>query len=410
MLQAIKSKGLVYYLSYILILVIFFFSYYPTRSWALLGSGVTPYFLGIVFSIICIPAFFKTRNAWLIIMYIFVVFLNHFWGNKAVPTVGAALTESIAVFLPAAVLYLVMYRRDFSFNAILLYTFLFVVTLTTVQSFFLDQMFPGLIRAVVNMEDKTDVQAFFNMGLSSYQLPHALPILIPPCIMIIKKPEKKLQRIIGIVFLAVIIILVGLSQSFGAFILALFALFASIFVREQSVDKNIRVLLFLSLLFIILMGETVQVAIIDFLRGFFESGSKIDEKLTDLAVGVVNDNISDVSGNRGNLFQATIDAIIRNPIFGVDDKSYGHHNALFDRWACFGLVGFIPLVLFIYYNVKETLKAIPLNLQTYYMIGVISSLIMMTTKNMMGWFQWLCFVLILPLMFLVWKEKECNKL
>lgn len=409
MVQASKGKGLVYYLSYILILVIFFFSYYPTRSWPFLGGGTTPYFLGIVFSVICIPAFFKTRKAFLILVYIAVVFLNYMWGNIAIPTIGAALTESIAIFLPAAVLYLVLACRDLRYNSILLYVFFFVVALTAVRSFMLDQMYPGVIRAAVNMENDEDVQAFLLMGLSSYQLPHALPILVPPCIMVIKKPEKRIHRILGIAFLAVIIVLVGLSQSFGAFALLLFALVASIFVREQSVRANIVVLIILSLFFVILMGESVQIAIIDFLRSFFESGSKIDEKLTELAIGVMNENVSDVTGNRGDLFQMTIDAIIRNPLFGVNDKSYGNHNALFDRWACYGLIGFIPLVLFIYYYVKETLKLIPLKLQTYYMIGVISSLIMMATKNMMGWFQWLCFVLILPLMFLVWKEKECYK-
>lgn len=404
------NKGnITYFLSYILILVIFCFSYYPTRSWPLLGSGTTPYFLGIVFSIICIPAFFKTKNAWLIMAYIAVVFLNFMWGNQTVPTIGAVLTESIALFLPASVLYLVQSRRDIRYNSILLYSFLFVVTLTTIQSYLLDQLYPGIIRATVNMEDEGEVVNLFGMGLSSYQLPHALPVLVPSCIMIIKKPEMKFQRVVGVIFLASIVLLVSLSQSFGAFIVMLFALLASFFIGEQSVKKNIRVIIVLTIIFLIFMGDTVQIAIIDFIRGFFEPGSKIDEKLMDLAMGIVNENISEVSGNRGNLFQATIDAIIRNPLFGVNDKSYGNHNALFDRWACFGLVGFIPLVLFIYYYVKETLRIIPLNLQTYYIIGAISSLIMMITKNMFGWFQWLCFVLILPLTFFVWKEKQCNK-
>ena len=158
------------------------------------------------------------------------------------------------------------------------------------------------------------------------------------------------------------------------------------------------------------MNDTVQIAVIDFLRGFFEQESKIDDKLTELMYGITSESLSEVTGNRGNLLQQTFDAIIRNPLFGVNDKSYGNHNALLDRWACYGLVGFVPLLLFIYSSIKMALRIIPQKLQTYYIIGVISSLMMMITKNMMGWFQWLCFILILPLMFLVWKEKECNEL
>lgn len=399
-----------YFVSFLLILVIIAFSYYPTRSLPGLGGGTMPYFVGILISLICIPAYFRTHNALYIIIYIIVVFANHLWGNKAVPTIGAALTESISIFLPAAVFYLVMTRRDIKYNSILLYGFIAVVALTTIQSYFLDEISPGIIRATVNMEDESEVVHLYSLGLSSYQLPHALPLLIPPCVMVIKHPDRFLYRYIGIIFLAVILVLVSLSQSFGAFTLTLFALLTSVFVKERSIKKNIRAITVLIIFLLIFLNDTVQIAVIDILRSIFEQGSKIDDKLADLAYGITNESLSEVTGNRGNLLQQTFDAIVRNPLFGVNDKSYGNHNALLDKWACYGLVGFVPLLLFIYSSIKMTLKIIPEKLQTYYIIGVISSLMMMITKNMMGWFQWLCFILILPLMFLVWKEKDCNEL
>ena len=405
-----NSHNLVYYLSFLLILVIISFSYYPMRSLPILNRGITSYFVGIIFSVICIPTYLKTRNALYVLAYILVVFVNHFVGNKTVLTIGAALTESISIFFPAAIFYLIMTRRDKLYNSVLLYTFITVVAITTVQSYILDEINPGIIRATVNMEDESEMATLFAKGLSSYQLPHALPLLIPPCIMVIKHPERFHYRIIGTVFLIVIIVLVFLSQSFGAFTLTLFAIFASVFVKEQSLKKNVWMISFLTIFIIIILNETFQIAVIEFFRGFFEQGSKIDEMLTEFAYGITSESISEVSGNRGNLLQQTFDAIIRNPVFGVNDKSYGNHNALLDRWACFGLVGFVPLLMFIYSCIKNTLKTIPQNLQTYYIIGIISSLMMMITKNMMGWFQWLCFILILPLTFFVWKEKECKEL
>lgn len=409
MKQAI-NHNLIYYISFLFILVIIAFSYYPMRSLPVLGNGTIPYFAGIILCIICVPGYIRTRNASYVLLYIIVVFANHFWGNKAIPTIGAALTESISIFLPAAVFYLVMNRRDIKYNSILLYCFIAVVIITTVQSYILDQMNPGVIRATVNMEDESEVALFYSLGLSSYQLPHALPLLIPPCVMVIKHPDRFLYRYIGILFLAVTLVLVSLSQSFGAFTLTLFALLASVFVKEQSIKKNIRSITILFVFLLVFLNDTVQIAVIDFLRGFFEQESKIDDKLTELMYGITSESLSEVTGNRGNLLQQTFDAIIRNPLFGVNDKSYGNHNALLDRWACYGLVGFVPLLLFIYSSIKMALRIIPQKLQTYYIIGVISSLMMMITKNMMGWFQWLCFILILPLMFLVWKEKECNEL
>ncbi len=401
-----NRRGVIYYASFLLILVIICFSFYPTRVLPLMNRGVTPYFLGIILSIICVPYFYKSRDALFVILYCLVVFLNYYWGNKAFPTLGSALTESVNILLPVAVFYLVKNQNDNVFNIVLLYSILLVIGVTTYQSYQIEQITPGILRSVSHLDNEEEIAYFYLMGLSPYQLPHALPALIPPCIMVIKKPEKGIQRAVGALFLAIIILLVMLSQSLGAFIMMLFALIVSILVKEQNVRRNLRILIVSGFLMLILAGDTVQLSILDFLRSFFETDSKMYQKLTELSASVLSDDITYVTGNRGNLFDQTITAIIRNPIFGVNDKSYGNHNALIDRWACLGLVGFIPLLLFIFHIIKVTLKGLPERLHSYYLIGVITSLVMMCTKNMMGWFQWLCFVLLLPLMFFVWRRKQ----
>lgn len=406
-----SERGVKYYLSFLLILVIICFSFYPTRALPIMRGGVTPYFVGIVLSVLCVPSFFKNRCSYYVLAYIFVVFLNHFLGNKALPTIGATLTESIGVYLPAVVFFLSMTRKGDIYNKLLLYSFLIILGVFAYQSYQMDQMMPGIIRSVVHMEDESEVEVFLMLGLAPYALPHALPVLIPPCIMVIKRPDKMYHRVIALAFLICIIILVYLSQSFGAFVLAFFTLLLSLLIREGGLKKNIKLLIISAFFVLILAGDTVQVTIIEFFRGFFDTGSKMYEKLTELLVGVLSEGeqaVSSVSGNRGNLLELTIRAILRNPLFGVNDLSYGRHNALLDRWACFGLLGFIPLILFIYNIIKQTIKKIPYNLQSYYLISVVSSLIMMSTKNMMGWYQWVCFILIMPLMFFVWKEKECT--
>lgn len=411
MIQTKDKKGWVYALSFLLILVIIAFSFYPARNLRLLGGGVTPYFVGIVVSILCVPYFFKSKAAIYAILYIFVVIANFFFGNKAIPTIGAALTESISILLPAATLYLIISRneKDNIFNKLLLYSFIIIIIITTFLSYQLDNLMPGIIRAAVNYENEEELQQFYLHGLAPYSLPHALPVLIPPCLMVIKRPFKSLHRVFAIVFLLTIIFLVTLSQSFGAFLSVLFTLVISLLIKEGGLSQNIRILVFSSIIILFISTDMVQLAVVDFFKGFFESDSKMYLKLDELAAGIVMDNISEVSGNRGNLLEQTIQAIVRNPIFGVNDKSYGNHTALLDRWACYGLVGFIPLLLFIYNIIKTTLKEIPHNLQSYYIVGVLMSLVMMSTKNMMGWFQWLCMVLILPLMFIVWKSTEKTK-
>lgn len=406
MKQVNKRRGLIYYLSFLLILVVISFSYYPTRVLPLMRGGATPYYLGIFLSILCVPVFFKSKSAFYAILYIVVVFLNHFMGNKALPTIGATLTEAINVLLPAVVFYLISTRKGDVFNPLLLYSFLIIVAVMTYESYKIDNAMPGIIRSLVHWEDEEEATNLLLMGLAPYQLPHALPVLIPPCIMIIKKPNNLFKRMVGILFLFCIIILVMLSQSFGAFAITLFALLVSLLVREGDVRKNFRKLMISTIVILILSSDTVQLAVVDFFKNFFDSDSKMYTKLDDLAVGIVTDTFSEVSGNRGSLLGQTLQAIFRNPIFGVNDRSYGNHNALLDRWACFGLVGFIPLILFIYNMIKVTFLQIPSKLRTYYLIGVITSLVMMSTKNMMGWYQWVCFVLILPLMFYVWRDKD----
>lgn len=402
------DSKLIYWLSFLLILVSICFSYYPTRAMPIMGHGTMPYYIGVASCVICVGSFFKTKNAKYLLCYILVVFLNYFSGNKAVPTIGAALTESISILLPACIYYYISIINKPWFNKTLLYSFLTILGLITISSYVIDSQMPGIIRAAVNMEDDDTVVTLFMSGLSPYALPHALPILIPPCVMIIKTPGHRIfQRYVGIIVLVIIGELILLSQSFGATSMGIVVLLISIFIENESTQSNFRLLIALSIFFVpIISIEELQLYLIELFRGFFENGSKMDIKLSDLAAGIINESTSEITGNRGGLLEKTFDAIIQNPIFGVNDKSYGNHNALIDRFACYGLVGFIPLVIFMFHQIKYTYENVSENIKTYYVIGATAAIVMMVTKNMMGWYQWVCLLLILPLMLNEWNPQK----
>jgi len=100
---------------------------------------------------------------------------------------------------------------------------------------------------------------------------------------------------------------------------------------------------------------------------------------------------------RQELHNMSLTAFLNHPLLGTNKGSdIGGHAYFMDRAGLLGLVGFIPLFLFFYYQIKTTYENLSNSIRMYYLIGVVSCIILGFQKNMSGFEYWLYLFFLLP--------------
>ena len=98
---------------------------------------------------------------------------------------------------------------------------------------------------------------------------------------------------------------------------------------------------------------------------------------------------------RQNLYQATWNAILENPIIGVNREA-GSHSLILDHWGYLGLVGLIPFLFFVIAQLRMMGHMIPQKARVCYYESVAITVVMMFVKNTDMWEMWLCLFTMLP--------------
>ena len=99
---------------------------------------------------------------------------------------------------------------------------------------------------------------------------------------------------------------------------------------------------------------------------------------------------------RQKLHNMSLTAFLNYPLLGTNKGSDIGGHVYFDRVRLLRLVGFIPLFLFFYYQIKITYENLPNSIRMYYLIGVVSCIILGFQKNMSGFEYWLYLFFLLP--------------
>ena len=158
------------------------------------------------------------------------------------------------------------------------------------------------------------------------------------------------------------------------------------------------------------LNQDLQYKLLNAASDFVGQENLYMEKIDELKSSVSGTAYSGDIDYRGRLLEKTLNTIASYPILGTDKRTYGNHNALLDRWAEYGLVGFIPIICLIFVFVRDIARKIPPDLKSFYLLGIISNLVMMLTKSMFGWDQWFAFLVVLPIMISFSSENKTKKL
>lgn len=379
--------------------VILEFTFLPFSLRFTFGGFFFRYVIGLITSLVAAYSFVRTRRFVFAFIYCLVVILNFFVKDNI--NLGNSLAESFNILCAAFMAHYVFSQRESIKYRFFTYVFIGITTVYTVRTFLYYLSFPDVMRFAAMAINFDRALPLFLNGLSPYAFPHAITCLLPAFVLGLKvKEQSRVKKIVSAVMLAMSIVLIYITQATGALVVALFALVASLLSKVGRFRYNMEKLIWVTIVTLPLaLSQTVQLAIIEQAASFVGEDSHYISKLDEIeqSVSADGDTEGDIS-YRGNLLELTLSAIVAHPIFGITDRNFGHHNALLDRWALYGLVGFLPLVLYFYYQVKYTLQKIPESHHTFYLIGVAANILMLLSKDMLTWYQLLCFVVMLPVL------------
>lgn len=346
-------------------------------------------------------SFLNTRNAFWLFLYAAVLYLNHLSGDAYFHGLPSIIMEIATLLFTAYLVFFVIQKHNFKFTTLLVLSQLIVIVITSVLSIQADIIIPGVIRqtvALINNGESGAIFPFYKMGVCEYGFPHAVPIIIPGLMLMVKnKIIKPVIRIFLVLILALLLYLVFVSGVTTALILAIFGLLASFFVVEGNRKKNIRRIVVLGLFLTPLLNDSVTLSLLKGFETIVPEENKITGKINNFEETIQNENADGALQDRTNRYMMTFNEFLRHPILGVNktDK-LGGHSAFLERLATLGIIGIIPYIVFIVLLMKCVIKFIPEKSLFFLYLGFIGFIIMLGTKNMSNIYLWLYSFAVLP--------------
>ncbi|MDS1031934.1 O-antigen ligase family protein [Porphyromonadaceae sp. NP-X] len=400
-----KNKILTYAAAFVVTVSTFTLiqGYFPffMKSWIFLGI------LAVLISLLYPKIYLEKSIIWLMIYSLVLIF--NFLSGDEVYVLGFSLTEITFYFIPASLFLIYMRNNDLNNVRTIAIVSILIIIITSIFTFKNAIDNPGIVRSIVRAqtsEDYTYIIEQYRKGIASYGMPHAFPFIVPPFIYVLKNKNFSFKlRIFALLMVMIGGLMVFYTESTGALVVLLFSIIMSLIIIESSLKKNIMRLVSLGVIALLFLNTQTLISVLDFFGAETETMTyygKIEDTMTMLETGKTVGQIA----NRQELHNMSLTAFLNHPLLGTNKGSnIGGHAYFMDRAGLLGLVGFIPLFLFFYYQIKTTYKNLSDSIRMYYLIGVVACIILGFQKNMAGFEYWLYLFFLLPgLCMLVDKE------
>ena len=380
------------------------------RSWVpALRSSWGLSFVACVLSVFVVPKFLRTYWFVIIAIYSAIIFVNQLMGDQFFDSATVA-NEIANLFMFSAFCYYCYNSNDKKCIYVLLFAMFVLVGIASIGSFIVNQVVPGIVRYQADFVEAGNgdmIFAYYRMGLSNYLLPHGLPAIIAPLVLIIKRTKRKTWlRLVAILFLAFTLLLVYLGGSTTVLLLSLIAL-STFFISEKgNKQKNSNVVIVLTILFLpFILFPEVLTDIIGMFSG--ETAEVYAMHFQDMA----DYSLSSITGNtslRMELYNKSFYEFNQNPLFGTNNN-VPHHSVLLDRLGVLGLVGFIPFIGIIVAFRQFVSTYLDEVEKTFLNVTVIIMVSMLLIKGIVDKEIWLMFFAVAPLLLYVSHQLKYNK-
>lgn len=380
-------------------------------SWSFLGGWISLFgrlwiwlILGSLSLAFIVPGFFKTKAFFALLLYALVVFINFIGGDEYYKSFIYVSVDVLQfLFFGGVGYYLIHSKDEEQLSGKIMYLALIVIVFTSIGTFFADKIYPNIVRTLVVYRNVgVSCEPYYRLGVCRYDMPHAMPILIPAFILWLKQKQTgRWGKILALIMLLFDLLLIWTSGATTPLLLAVFALGASlVIIPTYNRKKNIgRVLIFLILASPLTMSS-VQLNIIHSLGRIIPDENSNKGKLKDFEDRIVygEEEGGDLKG-REDLYATSFEAFVKNPILGTDKlDDLGGHSIILDRLGTLGLVGFIPFILFLWFMIKDAFSNISPHKRMFYIIGVCCFLLMFALKNVSESWMHLAAFILLPIM------------
>ena len=332
-------------------------------------------------------------------IYLLFVWANFFTGDVYFSKFTSCIEETNCLIVTITLLYYLFSRNDKKLFYWIFVIFSIFLVESSLVSYYANLNFPNIMRLQSNAES-AEANAFLldpfkKIGLASYSLPHALPIIIPALVYVTKKTQKFL-KIRAIVVLGASWLLLYASGSFTALTLGTVILvIALIFNAKNTKGVIISSVVLSALLLPLLISEELMLNVVRYFQTITPDNTLFSNKLMDIESSLLYDTAEGSVSSRTDAYTATFEAFFSSPLWGINGK-VGGHCALIDRLATLGLLGYIPLLCFLVHQIRFTLNYIKNETKFYYYLGLVSGITMMCLKGTGGWDMWFCLLVMLP--------------
>ena len=238
-----------------------------------------------------------------------------------------------------------------------------------------------------------------------YAFIHAIPSIFPIIFLHYKKERNTKNRykylfLISIVYFFILKTSFGTATIFSTIILLLCAITSdnkkTNFWRYTTI--GILALPFFSIDFIVMLVSSII--------PFFEGTIMVD-KFNDIILSLTTDTRVGQIDNRGNLYDMSWNAFLESPIWGGKGE-VGGHAMMLDFLGWFGLLGTIPLLLFLYYILKNAYSKIQKNLRIFYLFSILPFFILSIVKGTSSFAQLFTISVLIPGMLIILQNKHEN--
>lgn len=306
------------------------------------------------------------------------------------------LNEILPVFIAIAIYTYFIKVKDFKGLALISFISLIFIFISLITSIIGLNKYPLAARelaGVLALEgDYARIDYYRNLGIGNYGFFSCVAFMVPVIVYQIKKNKGALK-----IFLIVLLIfmLLGLVRAQYTTQLIIGTIGLILAIGGTNRLKTSVVLVSLLLLIIIF---TPRSFISDLLASFSNifSGSVLQERLYDLSIAI-NQGFGSTdthAGMRAARIPFLLNEFSKSPIIG-GGESTGHVFWL-DRLSMYGLIGIIPWILIITYQIKFNLKNLNNEFQFYYLISIIAFIALGFYKNTGGKEVFFSIFLIIP--------------
>lgn len=363
------------------------------RTWIWAGLAIVTLLytkINVSYSKLVAPLFF----------YGLVLILNLITGDKYFDDIISIVMELAAYFATSMAALYFLGNVSLKGYRTILYIFIAVLIITCVGTYICYLEDPNLLRHIqsdINTGGSEGIRSFYNrFGVESYDMGHALPALIPFVIYNIKNnSESIIAKVLWTAALVSIAILVYLSTATTALISLFFILAASIVLVMNPSGSKSKYFLWGAVVLVVL--PTIASFLLDIWTSS-GAGTNSIGKAEQLQRFLESGETMESYTERQERYDLTWDAIISSPIWGVNDGNVGGHQLLADRLATLGLLGVIPLVMFLVRYYKTVRNSISKVLTPYLLISCANILVMILFKAVNGFEFWVIQLFFMPIM------------